>query len=675
MPARTLRRSVLVLLAALCVPVPIVAQPTGVIRLGETTVSLDGTWRFRPGDNPAWASPDLDDSQWATITVPGSWSRQGFGEHTGFAWYRLRVQVAVPAPPLALALGDVDSSYEAYANGVRIGHFGELGKRIYFERPTVVPIPAGALRADGRLVLAVRVWRDPLSNGSWGGLTGGPVQLGRQDTLAANLELRSLRRQSDRITTVVFSTLQWVLGLYLLTLFASQRDRREYLWYGLFLLAQPLNALLNVVSLETTFMTAHTAFLLNAMRLAASVPLVPQFVWTLFGRPVPRWLRAYQLSFVVFPVLVWFQPRLFDQPMPQLWLVPAFLLPLGVLAQEVARGNREARVLAVPLGLFLTGSSLQLLGHAGALWENWQEWVWFAVPGFGERISVTTLGLRLFTLVTALVLAQRFNRIRREREQWGAELDAARRIQERLLPTELPQLAGFALAGAWRPAREVGGDCYDAFAVDGRIALAIGDAVGKGLPAALLMTQVHAAVRACANTFPEPAALCKQVNEVLCAHLRRGQFITFCYGLLDADGTFVYCRAGHNPPLLVRADGSVEYLRTGGLALGASARARYASGRVQLGPADRLVLYTDGVTEAMDARQDEFGEERLATVVRGVVPVPERTPEQTVNAILAAVSAFAVLGLADDATLLVVENVVPVRSRAGVEASVAAPER
>lgn len=247
---------------------------------------------------------------------------------------------------------------------------------------------------------------------------------------------------------------------------------------------------------------------------------------------------------------------------------------------------------------------------------------------------------------------------RRQLADQSQEMAAARSIQERLLPKRLPQPAGFRIAAHWSPAKEVGGDYYDVFplegAAHGEIALAVGDVVGKGVCAALLMSHLHAAVRAYATVERGPAAVCQQVNAVLCDNLARGKFVTFFYGVLNpAAGTFHYCRAGHNPPLVLRDGGDLERLEAGGLMLGGSRKASYAQGEVRLRPGDRLVLFTDGLTEAMDEAQQEFGEDRLATAVRQVAG----GAEATVTAVLADAEAFCRGQWLDDATLVVVEAV------------------
>ena len=193
------------------------------------------------------------------------------------------------------------------------------------------------------------------------------------------------------------------------------------------------------------------------------------------------------------------------------------------------------------------------------------------------------------------------------------DLDEARRIQRKLLPSTMPPIEGWEVAVSWQPASGVGGDCFDAIAFGpGRVGLSIADVVGKGIPAALLMSNLQAAVRAFATNTTEPAELCQQVNRILCGHIAEGRFISFFYCIIDSDdATLTFANAGHYPPILIRADGTVERLGTGGAVLGVFPEGTYDQGRVPLRAGDRIVLYTDGITDVCNAADEEFGDGRL----------------------------------------------------------------
>jgi CHASE2 domain-containing sensor protein len=207
---------------------------------------------------------------------------------------------------------------------------------------------------------------------------------------------------------------------------------------------------------------------------------------------------------------------------------------------------------------------------------------------------------------------------RRAQEQ---ELAVARRIQQGLLPKDVLRVNGVEVAGVNLPCFAVGGDYFDYFPMsDGRIALAIADVSGKGVPAALLMSNLQAIFRAECARGASVALVPEQANRQLMESMAgNSKFVTFFYGALDASaGRLAYSNAGHNPPLVVRKDGAIEELATGGLLLGVFPLATYDVGEVDLGAGDVVVLFTDGVTEAESTRHDLYGDERLHELVRRV---------------------------------------------------------
>ncbi len=240
-------------------------------------------------------------------------------------------------------------------------------------------------------------------------------------------------------------------------------------------------------------------------------------------------------------------------------------------------------------------------------------------------------------------------RIRHERQ----ESEYAFEIQRGLLPREIPQVAGFTIAGAWQPARAVGGDYYDVFPLgEGHLALVVADVSGKGVPAALLMSNLQATVKAYATVDPSPRALCVKVNRAICGSITPGKFITFFYAVLDArEQRLTYTNAGHNPPLLVRQDGACIQLDPNGPLLGIFPDACYEQAEVKLLAGDRLVLFTDGITEASDANAEEFGEERLIAQLR---ESSAATAADLCNEIMQRVTQFCREDFADDATVLAV---------------------
>ena len=256
----------------------------------------------------------------------------------------------------------------------------------------------------------------------------------------------------------------------------------------------------------------------------------------------------------------------------------------------------------------------------------------------------------LLEILQREITEARASRRRDQRQQ--REFEDARLIQRGLLPTTLPQVGGIDLAVAWQPANGVGGDCFDTLTFDRAVGVSIADIAGKGLPAALLMSNLQAAVRAFAQESVAPAAVCASVNRLLCRNMASGRFATFCYARVEPDARrLVYSNAGHNPPLLVHADGTTVNLSEGGMVLGIFPDNAYEQAEIALAPGDRIVFYTDGITEARNPDGEEFGEARLAAVA---LDHKARPAGAVKDAILEQVHAFTGGKFDDDATLIVV---------------------
>ncbi len=197
------------------------------------------------------------------------------------------------------------------------------------------------------------------------------------------------------------------------------------------------------------------------------------------------------------------------------------------------------------------------------------------------------------------------------------ELKQAASIQRRLLPAKAPEVPGFDLAGHNVACRTVGGDYYDFFVYpDGRLGFVVGDVAGKGMPAALLMTSLKGGVQVLAEVPDDLGRLVGRMNRVVSANFPPNRFVSLFFGVLDPETSdLTYCNAGHNPPLLCRTDGRSEMLEGGGGILGILPDATYEARRCRVEAGDVLVLYSDGVTEAESPEGDEFGVERLASLI------------------------------------------------------------
>jgi len=250
----------------------------------------------------------------------------------------------------------------------------------------------------------------------------------------------------------------------------------------------------------------------------------------------------------------------------------------------------------------------------------------------------------------------RLNEIEEAERAMAKDMQQAALIQQRLLPDKAPKVDGLDLAAKTVAARSVGGDYYDFIRFsDGQVGMIVGDVAGKGTPAALLMSSLQARVHVLFEDSTELAAKIERLNRTTCANCPDNRFITFFMGIANpATGDIKYVSAGHNPPLLVRAGGGYESLGVGGVILGILSMAKYEEAYAKMESGDVLVLFSDGVTEAADPDDNEFGEDRLAEMV---AQLRDRPATEIVEEIHKAVHVFTQgAPPADDITVLIVRR-------------------
>jgi phosphoserine phosphatase RsbU/P len=214
------------------------------------------------------------------------------------------------------------------------------------------------------------------------------------------------------------------------------------------------------------------------------------------------------------------------------------------------------------------------------------------------------------------------DQVSRARVQQGTErlrdneLQEAREIQQKLLPAKLPDVAGYEIAAITQPLRFVGGDYYNVVRLTPQhTAFCIADVAGKGMPAALLMSSLQAALKPLISQNLAPRELCQRLNRILCDLTPVGKFISFFYAVLDnKENRLTYCNAGHNPPILVRADGSSTELNAEGAVFGQFPNWSYEQSELELRTGDRLLIFTDGLVEACNANEEPFGEQNLVRI-------------------------------------------------------------
>ena len=363
--------------------------------------------------------------------------------------------------------------------------------------------------------------------------------------------------------------------------------------------------------------------------------------WSIGQRINPATLVLYSMLFgnVVTPIMVALHRFYWNRPFPYNWLWFSLIVLLVV---------GPVYIVCSVVVWWLAPPSPQTLGHL--LRTGWK---------LHALVVVVFSTLQFAYQTTRERLEKRNKELQRSVEVGSAQLEVqkqelqrAREIQESLLPKTIPQIAGFEIAAAWKPAREVSGDYFDVFRLgDRKIGLCIADVVGKGVSAALLMANVQAAVRAFAAETESPASICSKVNRLLCENIATGKFVTFLFGILDCDTqALAWCNAGHPDPILVSAVGARD-LNGSGAVLGVFPEWKYADQNIRMQPGDRLLLFTDGITEAAGADEIEFGDDRIAQFAQD--HLGSTAPELN-RLLLDEADAFCGSHFQDDATLLVI---------------------
>lgn len=299
--------------------------------------------------------------------------------------------------------------------------------------------------------------------------------------------------------------------------------------------------------------------------------------------------------------------------------------------------DRRAGALVLEVGVYLLGASQTFSG----LLDNLIVGILAAIALLA---AMAVIGFRMGNYLRGKYLEK--------------EMELARKVQGDLLPTAAAVSPAVEFAAAAIAADQVGGDFYDIFETDaGLVSIVLGDVSGKGIPAALLVSVIHGAIRSSILTgSAQHEASCERINRMLCERTARERFATLFWANYEPlSATLRYVNAGHAPPLLLRAQGGIEKLDEGGPVLGILPSARYTCGKVQVRPGDLLVLYSDGISEAASASEEEFGDERVLRIVteRGA-----SAPKEICDQIMHQVAAFASTQKPqDDRTLLIVRFV------------------
>jgi hypothetical protein len=472
----------------------------------EPVASLDGLWRFHTGDNPAWANPNFDDSQWALLRSNESWAKQGYPGYGGYGWYRFQIVVPPGEGDLSIFLPPILTSYQAFVEGRLVKTVGRMPPdgtgTIAF--PTIIPLPIGASQGPRSITIALRVWHWPgWSNYHGGGPQTGGGLVGQTFLLQPHAKLLRESRLLESGGDYTLALVEGIAGLLGLLLFLIRRTEWEYLWFA-------GNALLNgvIFTCQIYWYQVPVAIITrdwvdNFLGLASALFFIAFLVTLLRARRTVLLYLAIAASFLQILNYAFLEIGLYDNVGWSV-LVIAFLETIllvwaaDLLIRKSREGLPDARLLLVPVLLSLT-----LVPIETAFWGTYQ---------LGWQKTVTSSEINLFTqpfdfntddaieifflLAMLAILINRFARTRREEQRIVGELEAARGMQSLLIPATPPITPGFQVESVYLPASEVGGDFFQILpGDDGSLLVVVGDVSGKGLKAAMTVSTIIGALR------------------------------------------------------------------------------------------------------------------------------------------------------------------------------------
>ncbi|MFP5233974.1 MAG: PP2C family protein-serine/threonine phosphatase [Acidobacteriota bacterium] len=565
---------------------------------------------WRAGDNLAWAAPNLDEKDWKPYT---GWRMDGRSPRI---WVRCQVNLSPLAglanPALQFEYG---RAFQAFLNGRQIGSNGELSGGWYTSGlAPVFPIHESASGLE-HAVIAVRISYRAFEESE-------PVRIwaGEEEWLKERYDSIALHRSHRFFPVEVCYLAIGFAGFLLFGMYLNDRHRLELLLLAMCCWCQLINRTVEYIDVAAM----PTPWALSTALFAAGQCLGLPIVWFIFrlaGKRVP-WLFRILIGVGLLHSI----QLLLDLALPVNLSLRASAAFYSVYPAQIALESLTA--LATPLVAFWPWSGIEKrlrgLALCCLLWVSF-ETVWLAFVIFTSAFSEETtmvqqwanflLLIRAFATLAVIValVALLFRNQRRaaeERALLAGEMQAARSVQQVIIPEAIPCVPGFAIQSVYKPAGQIGGDFFQVLpTASGGILAVIGDVSGKGAPAAMTVSLLVGAFRALAHYTQSPAEILRAINQCM-AGRNSGGFTTCLVLRVDADGTLTAANAGHIAPY---ADGK-ELPLENGLPLGLSAESVYPETTVTLHPTTRLTLLTDGVVEAQDARGELFGFERTAAI-------------------------------------------------------------
>jgi sigma-B regulation protein RsbU (phosphoserine phosphatase) len=625
MLARTFRSAICLLLAVACGAIARAQTPgtagddprhVDAVQFGERVI-LGPNWLFAPGDNPAYASPTYDDSKWTTVSTQKELYDYGIRD-IPYAWYRLHIRLRPGAHNLTVAAERIRGSYEVYANGQRIGVNGRIQGLEFLTQSRLLafPVPDSLLNSRGDLVLAIRFALNP--NGNIGKGTSTPIYpssgiyLLSADAAPRDISYTFAHRAWYFLVLASYS---FLIALVAFALYATLRNQKEYLAAAAYLLSTGFLFFMDAWNISADSTPANVW--VDYIFFAASNYAIIEFIRLVLGARRTRLLLALEVAVTLcgfasplagygFAHFYYFGFVAFYTPI----LIVNILL-IAMLVKAWRAGNIEARILLPAVicdGFYRFWSFFSYLAFYLGLTPSANP-----LPSFHAGSYVLPLGnLCDFIFLSAILifLVLRTVGIARRHARAASELEAARTVQQVLIPDEIPVIPGFVLHSIYKPAGQVGGDFFQFLPVNGDgVLVVIGDVSGKGMPAAMTVSLLVGTVRTLAHYTQSPAEILTAMNHRMMA--RSGGGFTTCLVLrADPGGKLTVANAGHISPYLAGKELPVE----NNLPLGLAADSVYIESSFQLAEGQQLTLFTDGVVEARDKAGKLFGFDRAAAI-------------------------------------------------------------
>lgn len=604
--------------------------------LGKGIVELNGPWQFHLGDDPAWAAPGTVDTTgtngWEQIGADDTWGAQTHPGYTGFAWYRKHIRYTL-APgvtdEIALLDGGVESASEVYWNGKLVGHNGKMPPWPRWD--TVQRAHLVHIGPQGEGVLAFRVWlapKDSSDSATAGGGFENPPVLGNVGHLKEIMTRQEFTDFRLHFASQFVGSLYGLIGLFCLVGWLRDRKHNVLFWLAIFALGPFMDLVFDPN--RGSFASAHIRQCIGWGINAAEWFFLIALLRLGDRRWVTRITKALAISLVIFAVLdaglllfdlgspagagryARLNPVLAESESAIEYIWPFVIIYLA-LKNRVGFARWLIAIAAVLLPLSELCTEILLIA---ARYFGW----W----GHGRMLSpeIEILNIPVFPehfLELALAFAFMFAYYRatkessKEHQRWGEELKSVQELQQILIPTSIPKLAGYHLTSAYRPAREVGGDFFQIWLSEDEdpVLVVIGDVSGKGLRAAMAVSLIVGMLQIIADSTRDPAGLLAQLNGRLYGRLHGG-FATCVALALRPDGACMVATAGHPSPFL----NGTEVQLAGSLPLGIMPEVSYENTGFQMEVSDQLFLYTDGLLEARAKNGDLFGFDRLKALSR-----------------------------------------------------------